>query len=302
MFFNRFVRKQKKAVLKTVPAVCSLVLVLSGGACAQEYDENGADRIFDAQEDETEDFSDILEIKSDVTYRGNTIKLDDVIKAEDTNPVSPARPGQFVEFPLCSSDDRTYHNVLLSVDGIWTESENPEFVGKIIEANNAYGGYCTIDRNAEMPDDVEFCIMKYTFMIPDDFPSAYYGIYELDPHFRIRTVSGTAVPSQDGKTSYRGLTKADHLMTEDRDGPYLPGGIYEQYALFEMVKGYRDYVFTVSAYRAGTNIEYPGKAEYVTAHFSPVTEDGETVNPEEPTGKAGAESEETEAETKEAGE
>ena len=226
-------------------------------------------------ETEAEIPADVLEIKSDVTYRGADGRIDSVVKAEDTDPLSPARPGTFVEFPLCSSDDRTYHNVLLSVDGIWTQSEDAQFVDRIIEANNAYGGYCTIDRDAEMPDDVEFCVMKYTFMIPDDFPSRYYGIYELDPHFRIRTVAGTAVPSKNGKTSYNGLTKADHLMTEDRDGPYLPGGIYEQYALFEMVEGFRDYVFTVSAYRAGTNIEYPGHAEYVTACFSPFTEDGE---------------------------
>lgn len=278
MFFGYLLKRRKKPVGKTAVILCAAVFAVTcvgaGKTPAQEYGDNGVDAIFNEGETERTDFSDVLEIRSDVTYRGEAVKVDDVVKAQDTSVTDPARPGQFAEFPLCSSDDRTYHNVLLSVDGIWTQSDDPEFVEKIIEANNAYGGYCTIDRNADMPEDVEFCIMKYTFMIPDDFPSRYYGIYELDPHFRIQTIGGTAVPSQDGKTSYRGLTKTDHLMTEDRDGPYLPGGIYEQYALFEMVRGYRDYVFTVSAYKAGTNIEYPGHAEYITAYFSPFDEDG----------------------------
>lgn len=180
----------------------------------------------------------------------------DAIDPASTSAEDPAKLGQWVNFAVYSTDDKAYHNLQVKIDRVYTYSDQPDVVDSAIALNNSLNEYSQIDiSDMKLPSDVELDLVKYDVSIPADFPAGEFGLYNLDLNLSAQNPSGGGIPSADGTTSYIGLGYGEYLTTEnfgDSNINFEAGKTYTAYAVFTMVKGYTDYVFSATTYPDGT--------------------------------------------------
>lgn len=180
----------------------------------------------------------------------------DAVDASQTTDTSPVPLGQWGRLAIYSTEDEAYHDVYVRVMSVVTQSEDPDAIGAAIAENNELGyDFQQIDlAAAELPDDVEACLLTYEVSVPEDFPAGETGLPDPSLMFGESNVGGGGIPAPDG-TTYIGLgSNNTELLTEanNSDTTFKPGNTYEFCDLFTMVKGYEDYVFDVTSYPDGT--------------------------------------------------
>lgn len=183
-----------------------------------------------------------------------------------TSAESPAPIGQPVEIGIYSTDDKLYHSVLVSIDKVTTTADDSAYVEQYFADHNAVASdFMQIDlASAELPDDVEICVVDYTITVPEEFNAGEFGIGTLQQSFNASNPEGGGIPTKGG--TYVGMGLVDKLLTE-ADARYMPGNTYQLRGYFTMVKGYTDYVFDLTTYPEGTsNDDLTGKMEH--AYFA----------------------------------
>lgn len=194
----------------------------------------------------------------------------DAIDASQTSDTSPVALGQWARLGIYSTEDEAYHDVYVRVTSVETQTDDPDAIDAAIAENNELGyDFQQIDlADAELPDDVEACLLTYEVSIPEDFPASENGLPDLSLMFGESNIGGGGIPAPDG-TTYIGLgSNNTELLTasNNSDTVFEPGGTYEFKDLFTMVKGYEDYVFDVTSYPDGT-IDTSADVMY-TAYFA----------------------------------
>lgn len=204
--------------------------------------------------------------KDGATSNSSEPALTGAISPTDTSAESPAPIGQAVELGIYSTGDKLYHAVYASIDKVTTTTEDSAYVEQCFADHNAVApDFMQIDlANAELPDDVEICIVDYTVTVPEDFNAGEFGLSNVQQTFKASNPEGGGIPTKGG--SYVGMGMVDELETE-ADAKYFPGNTYKLRGYFAMVKGYEDYVFDVMTYPEGTDSEdISGKSIY--AYFA----------------------------------
>lgn len=180
----------------------------------------------------------------------------DAVDASQTTDASPVPLGQWGRLAIYSVEDEAYHDVYVRVTSVVTQSDDAEAIDVAIAENNELGyDFQQVDlAAAELPDDVEACLLTYEVSIPDDFPAGENGLPDPSLMFGESNIGGGGIPAPDG-TTYIGLgSNNTELLTaaNNSDTVFEPGCTYEFRDLFTMVKGYEDYVFDVTSYPDGT--------------------------------------------------
>lgn len=180
----------------------------------------------------------------------------DAVDASQTTDASPVPLGQWGRVAIYSVEDDAYHDVNVRIKSVVTQSEDSDAIDAAIAENNELGyDFQQVDlADAELPDDVEACLLTYEVSIPDDFPAGEPGLPDPSISFDESNVGGGGIPAPDG-TTYIGLgSNNTELLTKanNSDTVFEPGKTYEFCELFTMVKGYENYVFDVNSYPDGT--------------------------------------------------
>lgn len=187
---------------------------------------------------------------------GNAGSIEDAVDASQTTDTSPVPFGQWGRLAIYSVEDDAYHDVYVRIKSIETQSDNADAIDAAIAENNSLGyDFQQIDlEGAELPDDVDACLLTYEVYVPEDFPASENGLPDPSLMFGESNIGGGGIPAPDG-TTYIGLgSNNTELLTAENnsDTVFEPGGTYEFKDLYTMVKGYEDYVFDVTSYPDGT--------------------------------------------------
>lgn len=182
--------------------------------------------------------------------------IEGAIDASQTSDTSPVPLGQWARLAVYSTEDDAYHDVYVRVTSVVTQSDDPDAIDAAIAENNELGyDFQQIDlAAAELPDDVDACLLTYEVSIPEDFPASENELHDPSLMFGESNIGGGGIPALDG-TTYIGLgSNNTTLLTakNNSDTVFEPGNTYEFVDLFTMVTGYEDYVFDVTSYPDGT--------------------------------------------------
>lgn len=185
-----------------------------------------------------------------------TSSIKDAVDASKTTDDSPVPFGQWGRLAIYSTEDDAYHDVYVRIKAVQTQSENADAIDAAIAENNSLGyDFQQIDLSgAELPNDVDACLLTYEVYVPEDFPASENGLPDPSLMFGESNIGGGGIPAPDG-TTYIGLgSNNTELLTAENnsDTVFEPGGTYEFKDLFTMVKGYEDYVFDVTSYPDST--------------------------------------------------
>ncbi|MGN1168123.1 MAG: hypothetical protein ACI4S2_17040 [Lachnospiraceae bacterium] len=155
---------------------------------------------------------------------------------------SPALSGNWLESRRYSAIDDEYHTVYLRITEIVRNS--PE-VQSVIDAYNE-----AEHANSFQPleqDDLEYCLLKYEVMFPENFPQSESGILFADMDFKIRTPDG-----EDYKII--GDTPLNLSAVYDISDPLLCDELFagdtfsNGVAVFIMQKGFSNYIIENNYY------------------------------------------------------
>lgn len=241
---------------------CKYTIVKTDDASSTESISSQIDES-SSEEDSSSDVvsSEIVESSevSSLADESKSAASDDIkgaIEASATSDTNAANIGQWVKTARYSATDNTYHTVYVRVVSVKTESDDVDYINKTIKENNDNNEYRQIDRKElKVPSDCELAIMEYEVYVPSDYPTQDWGITKPDMSFTAGNIGGGGIPSADGTSTYIGLGSLMDLTTEESansDFKYQVGNTYRFKELFEMVKGYKDYVFHASTYPEGT--------------------------------------------------
>ena len=213
---------------------------------AEEDEENGTEAV--KEEGEEQKDADKTATPADVAGA--------VHFKEALDPHNPLPFGTYMEMSAYATEDDTYHTVYVKLDKITSETEDAAYVQKAIEEHNAEStDYSAINKEEmNLPDDIELNVIDFEIVIPEDFPSADYGMPSPNINFTANNPEGGGIPSNNGGSVYLALGIAEEMLGKGAaETDYLPGNSYKQRAYFMMVKGYKDYVLKVNAYPAGSD-------------------------------------------------
>ena len=197
------------------------------------------------------------EEKEDATETGTTADVAGAVHFKEAlDPHNPLPFGTYMEMSAYATEDDTYHTVYVKIDKITSETEDAAYVQKAIEEHNAEStDYSAINKEEmNLPDDIELNVIDFEIVIPEDFPSADYGMPSPNINFTANNPEGGGIPSNNGGSVYLALGVAEEMLGKGAaETDYLPGNSYKQRSYFMMVKGYEDYVLKVNAYPAGSD-------------------------------------------------
>lgn len=207
------------------------------------------------------------ETSSDTTVEDKKTENVDFSKAIDATTTTETEPvglNQWAKTTRYATQDKTHHTVYVRVTKVTTSTSDPEYIKDVIKQHNSNcSDYKKIDTETlKIPSDTELCILDYEVFVPNDFPSAEYGLAPPDIHFSAENIGGGGIPSADGASTYIGMGSMENLTTE-KDPKYQAGNTYSFKNMFIMVKGYDKYVFGSTAYPYGT-IETSSDIKYQT--------------------------------------
>lgn len=189
---------------------------------------------------------------STASKRGKKESSDDEEK-EDSDPsalavtasiASPANIGDWVETRRYSRADHNCHTVYLRITDILKE---PSAVDSVIQTYNQADHTEKIQPPSR--EDLEYRIIKYQVMFPDDFPQTESGIPFADMIFHIRTVSGEDYISVDENGTPSNLSAVydiSHIPDKNR---LMPGDTFSDgTALLVMQKDSSNYLIENTYY------------------------------------------------------
>lgn len=245
---------KKKGKLLTALSL-SAALALSGGA-AVYAGESEAARPASGAAAQTDPAVDTTEEAADSAAAGQDASLADAIDPSTTSAESPAPLGQWVNFAVYSTGDSAYHTLQVKIDKVYTYTDDQEVIDSAIALNNTLNPYRQISiEEQNLPSDVEPALVQYEVNIPADFPAGEFGLSSLDLMLTAQAPDGGGIPAADGSSTYIGLGSSVFLTTDDFGDElvkFQPGNEYKAFSYFDMVKGYKDYVFEAITYPDGT--------------------------------------------------
>lgn len=198
----------------------------------------------EADKEEKQEVEGKTETTADVT---NAV---DFTEALDSN--NPVPLGTYMKSSIYSTEDKKYHTVYVKLNKITSESNDPEYVKKVIDENNTEGYEFDVINKEELdlPDDVELNVIDYEVAVPKEFPvSEFGGVTGINISFAAENIEGGGIPSNNGGAVYLALGTADKLLSKgDRETTFMPGNTYKLRAYFAMVKGYDDYVIEINTF------------------------------------------------------
>jgi len=210
------------------------------------------------EKQEVEEKTETTETTADVT---NAV---DFMEALDPN--NPVPLGTYMKSSIYSTLDRKYHTVYVKLNKITSETDDANYIQKVIDENNAEGyDFDAINKEQlELPDDVELNVIDYEVAVPKEFPiTEYGGVTGINIMFAANSIEGGGIPSNNGGLVYLALGTADKLLSKgDRETTFMPGNTYNLRAYFMMVKGYDDYVIEVNSFPEGSDGSNGMKTSY----------------------------------------
>ena len=246
----------KKKLFLTAPL--SLILAFSLAACStSESASETSQQSESASESELE--SEETKASETSSQTSGSADISDAIDGSTTSDESAAPLGQWVVVTNYATADSTYHTVYVRATKVTTYSEDEAYIQEAIDLNNENSyDWGQIDLSSEAyqtPDDVEWCVLDYEVYIPENFPAAFDdgGIVSPEQSFSVDNIGGGGIPSNDGMTTYIGLTTTLDLESYASDATFTVGNTYTFKMLYRMVIGYQDYVFRLSSYPEGTS-------------------------------------------------
>lgn len=157
---------------------------------------------------------------------------------------SPANMGDWVETKRYSRADHDYHTVYLRITDI---IKDPSAVDSVIQTYNQDDHVEKFQQPGQ--DDLEYRIIKYEVMFPENFPQTESGITFADMSFHIRTISGEDYISIDGNESSSNLSAVYDISHIPDNAKLTPGDTFSDgTALFVMQKDSDSYLIENTYY------------------------------------------------------
>lgn len=190
----------------------------------------------------------------------------DFTEALDRN--NPVPLGEYMKASIYATESRKYHTVYIKFNKITSETDDAEYVQKVLDENNAEGyDFEVIDRaSLDLPDDIELNVIDYEMVIPKEFPAPDHGLTGVGASFFAKNSADGGTPSNNGNTVYLGLGASEELLTKGfREQSFIPGNAYQLRAYYMMVKDYDDYVIEITTYPDGN--EGSSSSDMKAAYF-----------------------------------
>ena len=154
--------------------------------------------------------------------------------------ITPYAFGDWGEASNGSFTDGKWHDVKLRITKVTTESENEDYIEKVIAYNNTYAtvkfGEDETIKLEDGIDDAELIVVDYEVELPEDYPCDGNADVTL------------SVRDQSGQTQMIKLVTSEELdMT--------PGTVYAKRGIFARKRGDTNYVFESLRYQNNTAIE-----------------------------------------------
>ncbi len=157
---------------------------------------------------------------------------------------SPANIGDWVETRRYSRADHDYHTVYLRITDI---IRDPSTVDSVIQTYNQSDHVEKIQPLSQ--ENLEYRIIRYEVMFPEDFPQTESGITFADMSFYIRTMSGEDYISTDEDESSSDLSAVYDISHIPDDVSLMPGDTFSDgTALFVMQKDSDGYLIENTYY------------------------------------------------------
>ncbi len=237
---------------------------------AEETTEPQAEEDEDAEKVEAEETKEETDAQQKTAEAADAPDVSAAVEGSATSENKAVPLGSWVKTAMYTAQDDTFHTVYVRVTKVTTQSADAAYVESAIETNDKYADEESVfDTDAlEVPEDGELVVLDYEVYVPDDFPTASYGMPEPELYFSIRNIGGGGVPSTDGSETYLGLSTTVDLIVRDADEEYQPGHTYNERCIFAMVNGYTNYVAEYSSYPDGTNGEDVNIDELYTVYHA----------------------------------
>ncbi len=157
---------------------------------------------------------------------------------------SPANIGDWVETKRYSRADHDYHTVYLRITDIIKDTSA---VDSVIQTYNQADHTEKFQQPEQ--ENLEYRIIKYEVMFPEDFPQTESGITFADMSFHIRTISGEDYIFIDGNESSSNLSAVYDISHIPDNVKLTPGDTFSDgAALFAMQKDSDSYLIENSYY------------------------------------------------------